>query len=139
MTTSIPFLLQEVVQYYLHGDDSGEGYVENRMFQKGRGAGIGGMIINGLKKLGKYALKKVVGIASGAASDAIKGKNIGRSLKDRSAAAVENLGFETQQLIPDEPSAGKRKKNLRKRQPARRKTRRVGQYRRIGGHGNLDI
>ena len=53
--TSIPFLLQEVVQYYLHGDDTGEGYVENRMFQKGRGAGIGGMIINGLKNLGKYA------------------------------------------------------------------------------------
>ena len=62
MTNSIPALDQRVAaQYYLHKSNNPEGYEENRIFQKGRGVALGGVILNGLKARSNPTTPKVLG------------------------------------------------------------------------------
>ena len=100
MTNSIPALDQLVsVQYYLHGPNTEEGYEENRVFQKGRGVGLGGVILNGLKARSDPATPKVLGqykevvvqpIPAGKSSDVLEAF-LSEARSKRSAENIKTL------------------------------------------------
>ena len=108
-----------VAHYYLNGGAGRNGYVENHIFQKGRGLGsmITG-IIPSLKRFGSYALKKAANYAVGTARDVINGKNLGESLRDNASALAENVSFEAAEHF-------KRKKKPQKKSQSRKKRRKM--------------
>ena len=97
MTNSIPALDQLVsVQYYLHGPNTEEGYEENRVFQKGRGVGLGGAILKARsdpatpKVLGQYKEVVVQPIPAGKSSDVLEAF-LSEARSKRSAENIKTL------------------------------------------------
>ena len=127
MASEIAGLEKIIADYYTFGGaDSGARYVENGLFQKGRG--IGSNILGALKKFGGYALKKVAGLAVNTARDVIQGKKLGEALLSNAKDTVvdvvqENTNFRKAQL--PKKAAGLRKRKKPQKKENRRKYRKM--------------